>query len=316
MEVITTELLNNFYILTKKDLSLYFTKILRFFEGGDYNNLVSFYKGEKKSIGSKPYMNLESLTLETNQILRLFESNSRQMNNSNWWELLDQIEEIESRLATVNHINKWSRSSFTSVSYSPTQVVDLTLRQAQSLEDLSSSIGQSSNPQDDWVEIAYENDLDEEDYTVEGEVDLRVTSDPRRGSNFKLNSVVDIVNGKSVYGKDIYQKLQFNETSDDLVILSPEETILQSIRILAKLRKNDNPLSPNRGIQTSVVLGGSKVSFNFPIINRQIRETFESDDSIKDFQITNLYFEEDNAYIDFQVTSRLGEVIELSSLLS
>jgi len=315
MEVITTELLNDFYILTKKDLSQYFLRVLDFFEGGDYYNLVEFYKGTKKEISSKPYTNLESLIRETKDILRLFESNSRQMTNSNWWELLEQIEEIDTRLQTTNHINRWSRSSYTSVSYTPGQVIDYTLNQEQTLEDLSLLLTNSSNPQDDWTDIAFDNNLKEEDYTTQGGNVLRVNSGPQNGSNFTISSVVDVIDGKSVYGKDLYKKLQFNEETEDLEVLSYDDTFLQSMEILAKLKKNDNPMSPDSGLQSTLVLGGTKVSFNFPVISRQLRETFDTDDSMKNFQITNLYFDQDIAYIDYRVTSRLDEVVELSTIL-
>jgi hypothetical protein len=129
-------------------------------------------------------------------------------------------------------------------------------------------------------------------------------------TGLKLTSVVDVLYGKSIYGKDIYQRLTI--TGDDLQVLDYDSTLLQSVDILVNLRRNSNPDFPNLGRQTQLLVGSTRASFNFPIVDRDLKTVFASDDSLKDFQLTKLERVEDNVTISFQVYSRLNELQQLT----
>jgi hypothetical protein len=106
-------------------------------------------------------------------------------NNLKWFLLIEQIEEIDNRLKTLDNINKWARSSLTKVAYDPSYQLDYILGQNQTLENVAQQVTGSNDPQDDWNDIAINNTLKEEDYTNEGGNDLKI-SFKRSNRNFNV----------------------------------------------------------------------------------------------------------------------------------
>ena len=297
-------ILDEFKKITGKDINAYFTSAINFFTN-DYNTIVNYYSGQTDSITSTPFTNFDNLILENKNVFETFKNHSKQFNNLKWFLLIEQIEEIDNRLKTLAKINKWSRSSLTKVGYNPSVTIDYTLQQNQTLENLSASTG-SDNPQDDWEDIAISNRLEEEDYSMDGGTNITLSFKKTKG-NFVINSVVDVITGKSIYGKDLDKAIQFAD--DDLKVLSYDNTILQAAGILANLRKNDNPDNPNAGLQSNVVAGSNRNVFNFPVIIRQMTQTFAGDDTLKNFTVDNISLDQDNFSCSYQVATRLGEVI-------
>jgi hypothetical protein len=305
-----SSILSEFKRITGKDISAYFSNAVNFFNG-DYNTIVDYYAGNIASISSVPFANFKAIQKQHMDVMEAFKEHSRQFNNIKWWLLIEQIEDIDSRLATLSKINKWCRSSLTKVGYDPSFQLEYVTRQNQTLESVSSGVAGSLNPNDDWADIAIKNRLSEEDYTPEGGTELKISFERSNGA-FKINSVVDIIQGKSVYGKDVYKKIQWEKTSDgflNLKVLGYDDTIMQAIGILANLKKNDNPDNPNNGLQSNVVAGSNRALFNFPIIIRQMSQTFANDDTLKNFKINNLSRDQDNMVMDYVVQTRLDEVV-------
>ena len=112
-------------------------------------------------------------------------------------------------------------------------------------------------------------------------------------------------------GKDLYKKIQF--ANDDLVALDYDVTILQAANILSGMRRGDNPGNPNAGLQTNVIAGSNKAIMNFPVIVRQMSQTFAGDDTLKNFSVNNIAVQDDNLAMTYTVFTRLGEVIQNGS---
>lgn len=310
---LTREILAEFKQLTGKEIESFLSRALNFFNT-DYNMIVQYYSGRLQSINSLPFANFENLVNETKVFFEIFRSNAGRMNNLKWWLLLEQIEEIDSRLKTLRKINKWSRSSIATVGYQSSTMVDYTLKEGQTLERVSQDIMQSANPNDDWVDIAVNNRIEEENYSIEGGTPMKLAF-TKTNRNFNVNAVVDIINGKSIYGKDIYRRIQFDINTNDLTYLSYDDTIVQAVDILIKLRKNDNPGNPSRGLQTAVAVGGNRALLNFPIIIRQLNEVFAGDDTLKNFKVINITIDQDNLVCDYTVQTRLDETIIDTSVI-
>lgn len=302
---INAKILDEFKQLTGKDIESFFKKCLVFFQS-DYYQIVQYFSGRISTITSQPFTNLDLLEKEKRTLFESFHNHSKRMKNSKWWDLLEQLEDIDNRLSTLRNINRWARSSATNVAYSPNIQLDYTLLQNQTLERVAKDVLKSRTPQDDWIDIALDNSLEEEEYTSQGGVNLKLKLDKIVNLGIVVNSVVDYLVGKSIYGKDLDRKLQFLD--DDLKILGYDDTIKQSVDILILLRKNDNPDSPTLGLQSSVAIGSSRAALNFPIIIRQLTETFNSDDTLKNFKVNSIKQEQDNLLIEFEVKTRLNEV--------
>lgn len=306
---IDKSVLDEFSKITGKDIAGYFSAANEFFRG-DYNTIANYYSGTLKSISSRPFANFDKIKELNKDVLESFKEHSRQFNNLKWWLLIEQIEEIDNRLATLSKIYKWARSSATKVAYDPSFQLDYVLKQNQTLESVAAKMEGSDNENDDWVNIAIKNDIEEEDYTVNGGTSLQLSFN-NEVSGFKINSVVDTIKGKSIYGKDLYKKIQWIKDNGylNLKVLNYDETIKQAVTILTTLKKNDNPDNPNNGLQNGLVAGTNRSLFNFPVIVRQMSQTFANDDTLKNFKINNLSRDQDNMNMSFTIMTRLNEVI-------
>lgn len=305
-------ILEEFKKITSKDLQLFFKKADIFFKT-DYQEITSFYQGKIKQISSIAIANFVHLKTETNSVFEVFHLHSSQMKNQKFWNLLEVIEEVESRLFTLSNMNKWARSSVSNTSYSSSVQFEYVMKQNQSLEDIAKLVLEQSNYQDSWFDIAKRNHLFEVDYDNEGGVELLLELDSTSNLTIQVNSVVDTLQGKSIYGKDLYKSIIF--VDDDLKTLDYDKTVEQSVNIMINHKKNHHPDYPSLGLQSTLVVGGNRALMNFPVIIRQLTEVFESDDTFKQFTVNSLSIEQDNLFSDFKVFTRLNEIIQDSRLL-
>ena len=304
-------LLENFKILTGKDIEPFLKESIRFINN-DYRVIVDFYSGDSVSISSQYIKNFVLLKHSLQEVIEAFQRNKDSMTHSYYWDLLEVVEQIDSKLEYLDNINRWSRSSLTDMSYTSSIRKQHTLKQDQTLERVAEEYFGTSNI-DDWFKVAFTNHLEEEDYDREGGNDLIIQLDQQTTTKLKITSVVDVLYGKSIYGKDIYNKLTL--VSDDLQVLDYDKTLLQSVDILIKLKRNDNPDFPELGLQSQLMVGSNRATLNFPIVTRDLQTNFRTDDSLKDFQLSNLSREQDNTTVNFTVYTRLNELQELTTVI-
>ena len=305
MNYSNNDILTDFQLLTGKDLKLTLGKVLLFFTN-DYPKIVDYFSGKSQEVTAQNFENFDYIRSEIDSVFTLFQNFGNNMKDSRWWTLLEQIEEIDSKLLTLASVNRWARSSATSTSYAPTIQIDYVLLQSQTLESISKNVLGDDNPNDDWVKIALDNNLEEEDYSPEGGVPLKLQVDNLINLGIVVNSVVDVISGESIYGRDLTRYISF--VSDDLTSLEYDDTIKQAVEINLNLKKGDNPNFPQLGVQRAAIIGVNRNTLNFPIITRQLIETFNSDDTLKDFQVVNLKIDQDNLFIEIKVSTRLNEV--------
>ena len=296
--------LQNFQKITGFDIVTFLDDFVTFsFE--QRQNIVDFYSGSSKTPDADSFVELARLLKEAGNALNLFSLSKEVFCNFADWNLVEQVEEINCKLQTLDNSSRWLRSAITKNNFSGNSKVDITLKQNQTIEKLSEAVLSSTNPQNQWSDIALENKLKEEDYTPEGGVLLSVSF--QNEGSFQINSVVDNISGKKVYGIDIQKRLEFED--DDLKVLSAEDTILQAVNILSNLRTNDNPEFPENGVSAALIVGNTLGALSYPNLFRQLFSTFAKDDTLKSFDIVNVSQENDSVDIEFRVTSRLDEVI-------
>ena len=298
-------ILDDFYKITNRDIASYLKQCTAFFATG-YNQIVQFYSGNTKITISTAFKNFLDIRKATDDLFEVIQSNSKRMNDTRYWQLIDIIESIDSSLLTLAKINKWARSSNATVGYNSGLTIQYTLSQNQTLERVAQDVLLSQNPEDDWVSIAWQNQLREEDYTVEGGVGLQLKT-AQNNFNFVLDSVVAVISGDSVLGLDICANWTFQ--NDDILVLNPTDTQTQSLNILTNLKRNDNPDRRQDGVQSGLIVGSNRGTLNFPLIISQLQKTFATDDCFKNFTVTKVSVEADNAYIEYSVQNRLGEII-------
>ena len=295
-----------FETLTRFNLSRLLIDFMDF-ENQHRTNITDYYAGTINSPNEDSFRELERLLSEFNDLNNVIENNKERLFHTLYWELLECTSDINIALETIDNSSRWLRSAITRNDFSPGAEVEHTLRMFETLEDVSRTIQGSDDPQNEWTTIALRNDLTEEAYTAEGGIKLSFSFRNRR--TIQIRSVVDTINQDTLYGKDFSRKIIFNTTDQDFVILSPRETIIQAVEVLSSLKQGDTPEFRTEGIQASLVVGSNRNSVEFPILLRQIFNTFQRDDTLKSLRVINISIKDDALFIEKQVETRLNEII-------
>lgn len=310
---LTGEILDEFKQLTGKDVKSFINAALNFLNT-DYGKISAYYNGKGDNPGSQSYQNFQDLKDERDRIFAVVEQQVTKLRNTKWWIFIQQLEDIDSNLNTLDSINKWSRSSLKTVGYDQSTQLQYALKSGQTLERVAQDILGTANPLDDWYNIAVDNHLTEEDYTPDGDNTVLLGFDQvNRG--ISVSSIVAVMVGKAIYGIDIDANFHFDPVTQDIAVLSPDDTVTQSVNILCLLKRNQNPAAPSDGLQQELVIGSNRASLNFPIIIRQMTEAFKTDDSLKNFSIISIQVVGDSLQINFQVQTRLDETIQREVLV-
>lgn len=301
------ETVEKFYDLTGYDLQTYLLDFADFIEQ-DRQSIIDFYSGNLDILPSSSIEEMERLLKENNNIEEIFISNKDSFNTTDYVDLIDLIGDIGLKLRTIQNTAKWVRSSITDNRYNSDIEVDITLNQNQTLEQLAKKIGYL-NEDDDWVELALRNDLIEEDYTSQGTLKLKASL--KNNLKIQIQSVVNVIQGQSIYGRDLQKKLVFE--NNDLKALNNVDTINQAFTIAVNLKRGDNPEFPNSGLQSDLIVGQNINSILYPSIFRQLFENISSDDTFKSITILNIKQiqnnDRDSIQLEIQATSRIDEVI-------
>lgn len=266
-----------------------------------YSRVLAYYAGDT-TIDKTIFKELDYLLSEGKKISGIFETNTNNLSaNVGFWDLLDTFEDLQIKLLTIKNTPKWSRSSYTN-NYESDTDIDYTQKENETFEEISAKL-ENDLPQDDWVDIAIKNGILESDYSKEGGALLKVTFQNNTALN--VNSVVDVMNGESILGKDLHRGILFS--GDDFSILSPTNTVLQSAKIKLEVRKTSIPEYPNLGIS---IFEGSTANFiRYPIIFREISQIFAADDTFKSVEIINIKKDQDVVFMDILIRSKLENVL-------
>ena len=291
--------------VTGLDITNYLTEFYTF-AGEDYHKITGFYLGEISAPNDAAFETLSNLIAQATRIQDLLILHKMAMSSTIMWSLLDTLDNIKSKLDTIDNSDRWMRSSVIKNTYQANPEFDHVLSQNETIESLAGTLLGSNDPDSDWAKIAQRNDLSEEDYSPAGGALLQVSL---KGaiSAFTIESVVDVIVGKSVYGKDFNRVLTF--VNDGLEVLSYTDTALQGIEVLMTLTRGANPQFPELGLQQKFAIGTTLASLSFPVIFRQLSQSFLTDDSLKSFTLLDVTHDRDGVLYTFSIQTRLDELI-------
>lgn len=292
------------------EISMFLNSYLDFFDNY-YQTFVDFFDGnfENNSFPNEAY----SLLLELIDMFDIIDNKIKnQIDNFTTtldWEIIEHLDTLYQELIFIQNLNKFTRSSFDFPNSFNNFATNYTLN-SETIENAILQQFDSIDPQNDWAQVALNNDLLEQDYSYEGgnviqlQVDFNTDSTP-------VDSIIDVMLGDSVFGKDIQRVLEFKD--DDLVSLNGEDTVYQSVVILAELIKGDIPEFPEIG--RTGIIGNNFQVFAAGSLVRQMVETFSIDDTLINFKIKNIDFSDATSpFIEFSVSTRLN--IEINQTLS
>lgn len=278
------------------------------FMESDRGLIEGYYAGTSSDIPTVSFYNLELILVEFDTAIELFMLHKNNFSDMDSWDLFEIVDDCKIALGMVKASDKFLHSFRTQVGFSTKSTVDYIQSWGESLEDIAKKQGADSFD-NDWTEIALQNGIIEEDYTENGGLKLKVQT--KGSQSIYVDVVVDSgLSDIEFYGRDLNRKLTIvidDEGVGDLDVLGNNETLEQAIGIYMGLKKGNNPERPNDGIDPAITSGTNIGSFQFPIILRQLSDTFDTDDTFTSIEPTNTYIEEDNAFIDFEIYDILNK---------
>jgi hypothetical protein len=312
LEKVSQGTVDKFKRIAKYDIQRLLLDFVNFAQGGALN-LYSYYNGDIDVYPASSYNELIRLQREMVGATEKFRINANSFTSYEFWVLLEMVEDAISRLDTIANYSVWTRSPILNGLIGRSSEIEHVLIQGQTLEEVSGQMQGDVDPQNQWVEIALRNSLNEEAYDAAGGSILKINFSNNVNS-LVLNAVVDnIDSAEKTYGLDIDRTITY--TDNDLKTLSYNDTIQQAAEILGGLNKGDNPFHPKDGLDVKTVLGSNLASISFPIIIRQLVQTYSKDDTFASISIIDISKEKDGIFIEYEVVTKAGETLQQGILI-
>lgn len=263
-----------------------------------YSSIVNYYNGG--DIDQDAFNFLDHLRAEEDKIKGIWPLYTNVFNNTDFWELLDTFDSISIKLDTVENLGKWLRSS-RSGRFSTNTKTTYVQKQGESIENIISKLG-SFDPENDWVKLSIQNDLNEEKYTSQGGVLLMASLS--NNLNFDIKNIVDGLSKENLYGKDIQKKFVF--TDGDLITLKGENSLLQTIETFLTTNKGSIIEFPEDGLE-NYGAGSNVNAFSYPSIFRNLLSMVQKDDRFQALVLVDLFREDDSIFIKLNFMTKLGQ---------
>ena len=275
------------------------------FFSNEFNDIVNFYSGNKNTLDRSQIKKLNSLSEKALYLQKIFRDNKYKFNTVDFWELLDIIEDIKVKLSTSQNMSKYLRSTINnSLDKNNGFVFDTILENQETLEDINLKKLKNTY-EEDWFDIALENDLKEIDWDISGGKELKLRK--KIFQSDLVTSMIDNTVGEKIYGRDIKKKLTFED--DDLKSLDYKETVNQTVEILASLNKGDIPEYREIGIPIGLYKGSNFSRLNYSSIVRELNKNFSTDDLFSNFNVLEMEYKEGDLYIKYEVNTKYELVI-------
>ena len=304
--MLNAKTINDFIRITNFDILDLFQDFTTFIQV-HYPFVLSYYNGDSSIPNMNSFNLLNSLITKSNNCLQQIHLHKKSLNNLDFWDLLEEVETINTKINTISNLPLYLRSYIDKNQFKLGTESEIPLKQNFTIENFVSEEMGSIDPNNDWVDTAMYNRLREEDYDRRGGTLLKAFF-PQDTERYFLNSVLGKLKGELLYGIDIKSQLAF--VNDDIDIDTPKDTMRNAITRYINLKRGDNPEFPNDGIQSSLYVGSTIGSFLFPVLFRQLVDIFKKDDTIASFRVTNIKNVNDSVFIEYEIQTKYGEVYQ------
>ena len=285
------------------NLQLFFEDYLTFVT--QHKSLISNYYTKGTSYPKTSFDLLYSLKSRAKLILEKISIKRDYLENYSDFEVVDQIQDVIHCLEIIDNYSRWLKSSLFKGKFKQNAEIDVILKQGQTLESFANEVGYI-NRDEGSIDIALRNKLRETDLSLEGGVKFRFSYANENG--LVLSSIVDNLNGDNILGKDLNKKISI--VNNDLDILSSSDTFYQTCEILISLLKNDNPEFPSDGFDKSMLVNRNTINSMLPSYIRQLYNIIKKDDSIVNFNISNVFVEKDILRVEVIFRSWLNNEVK------
>ena len=297
-------MLDRFKDITSFDIEQYFTDY-NYFISNKLQFLVAYYKGSY-SIEREVFERLFNLLDRSETLDELTSLFSSQLSSTTqFWDLLTNISETKTKLWTILNLSKWLRSAYIS-SYENNLKVSYVMKQRQTFENLSYNIG-DVDPNNSWVQLAVDNSVLELDYTKDGGTFVKIRRPDTKAID--ITSVVDVMVGDNILGKDLTKKITISE--DDILSLIPISSVNQSADICLSVMKGSVPEFPDLGIAKSFI-GSNTESLRLSSLIRDIKTNFKTDDAFRSIEVIDSDKKDDSIFFNLSILTKLNTELNKS----
>ena len=280
-----------FYNVTGYDIKSYFQKFVDFC-ANDYPLIVDYYSNGG-GMNKDSFLRLVELVRESETIEPLFILHENTLDDISMWDILDNFTETQTKLSTIKSSARWLRSS--SLDRNNTLQMEKTLRTGERFEDVSRQLN-STNPEDDWMNITIPQYIEETDYSFSDGGDKFYINLKNAGNNY-LDTVVDVLVGDNILGRDIDVNFVFE--NDDLKIVIGDDAIRQALGTILSSQKGAIPEIKDYGIANEFI-GTTVNAIQYPSIFKDVMNMFQRDSRWDSVELIDVKREEDAVFLSLQ----------------
>lgn len=280
-----------FYNVTGYDIKSYFQKFVDFCTN-DYPLIVDYYSNGGE-MNKDSFLRLVELVRESETIEPLFILHENTLDDISMWDILDNFTETQTKLSTIKSSARWLRSS--SLDRNNTLQMEKTLRTGERFEDVARQLN-SSNPEDDWMNITIPQYIEETDYSFSDGGNKFYINLKNAGNNY-LDTVVDVLVGDNILGRDIDVNFVFE--NDDLKIVIGDDAIRQALDTILSSQKGAIPEFKDYGIVNEFI-GTTANAIQYPSIFKDVMNMFQRDSRWDSVELIDVKREEDAVFLSLQ----------------
>lgn len=286
-----SEAFEKFYNVTGYDIKSYFQKFVDFCTN-DYPLIVDYYSNGGE-MDKDSFLRLVELVRESETIEPLFTLHENTLDDISMWDILDNFTETQTKLSTIKSSARWLRSS--SLDRNNTLQMEKTLRTGERFEDVARQLN-SSNPEDDWMNITIPQYIEETDYSFSDGGNKFYINLKNAGNNY-LDTVVDVLVGDNILGRDIDVNFVFE--NDDLKIVIGDDAIRQALDTILSSQKGAIPEFKDYGIANEFI-GITVNAIQYPSIFKDVMNMFQRDSRWDSVELIDVKREEDAVFLSLQ----------------
>lgn len=299
-----------FESLTKYNLVEYIDACTKFFKTG-FPAIVDFFSGNIDKVSSEYLNEHKRLLKEADNISEQFKNNAEKLETADFWWLLEYCEDLRTKLQTTTKISKYLRSSRVDFNFSKGFAHPYSVSDQQTFEQISASILEDEDNENDWTKVALSNDLREVEYDADG--GNNITLYREKFIQGGVTSIIDNMIGENVYGIDLLKKITFLD--DDLELVQYKDCVYQSIDIMSKLKAGDIPEFPFLGVNSALYVGTNIANLAYSTIVRELTKVFQTDDLFINFNVTEISLKQDSYFIKFDVSTKYKLIIDSTTVI-
>lgn len=278
-------LFEKFRNITNISIRSFYEDIIDFFDNY-HQDIVNYYVNYNATYPTDAFNIYESICKRLDILISKISFYKENFNDTEIWDLIEELDTFKLKLDSVKAYPRLYRVNFVKKQNQQEGVCDTYVMTAHdTLESVARDYNQSVN------DLMLINELQEENYSDKGGVKLILKNSVSSSLDVvEEETVFDILIGKNILGKDIPNYFEIDDSEEDLIVMTPEQTFLQSTQNLFKLKQGEIPEYPDLGVTKNIYMevSQSDIGFTFPIMLRQLMTTLATDDTILNFEIGDI----------------------------